>query len=263
MKTQTAFIGLVLCFLVNVRECSASFEYVENELIASIFPFQQTTCIIENFEFEYDDIGNDVDGTGKEYASRMHFPSMTADNSMENSYYKFPLSRRPTITIADTIHPTHQSYQPSNAAKQGRRNVAPPKFAFHFVNSARPSDQSTAQAKKTSHTISAAQMTKNPTQTKQVANIAELDPSNVAHSFIREPQQNYPYHQRTISMNPSPEGITSRSYYSPVTHQPNYMVRPIYVRLVKPMQGNFLVDQMALNRQTEIPHTHHATLQWW
>lgn len=236
-------------------------EHIANELIASIFPFQQTTCIIENFEFEYDDIGNDIDGTGKEYASRMHFPSMAAENSMGNLYYKFPLSPRPTITIADNIHPTHQSYQPSNAAKPVNQNVVPQKFAFHFVNSARPSEQNTVQAKQT---VSVAQMTnQNPPQTERMANTATLDSSNVAYSFIREPQKNGPYHQQSIIMDPSPEAIASHSYYSPVTHQPNYMVRPIYVRLVKPLQGNFLVDQMALNRQTQIPHTHHATLQWW
>lgn len=254
MKTQTAFIGLVLCFLINVRECRRLLQR-KIELIAYIFPFQQITCIIENFEFEYDDIGNDIDATGKEYASRMHFPSMKAEKSMQNFYYKYPVSPRRMVATADNIQPTFQASNNQNSAHS--------KLAFHFVNPLDSSAKSTAQ---TAHrTINVAQLTDQKlAQTKQAA---KLDDPNAARSFMR-PQEDFPYHQQAIILNRSSMPINqqkaianSNSYYSPLTPQQKYMIRPIYVRLVKPFQGNFLADQMALNRQTEIPHTHHVTFE--
>lgn len=92
----------------------------------------------------------------------------------------------------------------------------------------------------------------------------DKDPAQTEHTVHIAAPNNFMNGQQAIIVNPAPVPVNrpnvNHAYYSQTTPR-KYMIRPIYVRLVKPSQGNLVAGQMALNRP--IVQTHHATLQWW
>lgn len=189
----------------------------------------------------------------------MHFPSMNVDNSAQNFYYKYPVSLKSVSTAVDNMYHLQPTFHTPKAPRMNEQDPAHAKLAS---NTAKPIEQSTTQAKQTLHANTAVQFNNHhSSQTKKV----QSDDRHKGNTFIASPEK-YLYHQQPIVLNPSsvpnrPEAIVNHaSYYNPVTPE-KYMIRPIYVRLVEKYPGKFMIDQMALNRGTQIPHTHHATLQ--
>lgn len=210
----------------------------QSNYIHIFLSFQQITCVIENFEFEYDDIGNSIDAAGNQYAESMHFPSTNVENPVQNYYYKYPVTPRTTSATMQHIQhtrPTVCKQCTSNAAVYTSVvEPARPKLTYHVVNPAQAN----------------VHIDKRPAQTEHTVHVA--------------PPNNFISRQQAIIVNPAPVSVNrpnvNHAYYSQMT--PNkYMVRPIYVRLVKPSQGKLVASQMALNRLSPVVQTHHATLR--
>lgn len=212
----------------------------QSNYIHIFLSFQQITCVIENFEFEYDDIGNDIAASGRQYAESMHFPSTNVDNPVPNYYYKYPVTPRTTSLTMERIQhtrPTPCKQCTSNAAVYATSAAVEPvrpKLTYHVVNPVQ----------------SNVHMDKDPERTAQTVHIA------APNSFLNR--------QQAIIVNPAPVSVSrpnvNHAYYSKTTPQ-KYTVRPIYVRLVKPSQGNLVAGQVAFKRLTPMVRTHHATLQ--
>lgn len=180
----------------------------------------------------------------------MNFPSMDA-----GGYHKYPLRPKTILATVDSTQRLQPTVCTSNAVKpNNNQNTALAEVAVvQPAHRAIPDDQKPAPTRQIPYTISAAQLTvPDPMQTKQKAPIV---------GATVKPQGNFVYHQRAIILNPS-SVPNSQPYYSQMTPQ-NYMVRPIYVRMMKPFQGNYLVNQMAVNQQSQLAQSRRATLQWW
>lgn len=188
----------------------------------------------------------------------MHFPSMKVDNSAQHFHYKYPVNLMPASAAVDNTYHLQSTFHTSRAPKSNEQDSAHAKLVS---NTAKSIGQWTAQPKQTLHANTAVQLNdQHSLQTKQV----KPDDRHKVNTFIASPEE-YLYHHQPIVLNPSsvphrPEAILNHAYYNQVTPE-KYMIRPIYVRLVETFPGKFMVDQMALNRETQIPHTHHATLQ--
>lgn len=306
-------------------------------------------CIIENFEFDYNDIGNEINISAEEYDNIMQYPSMNGQDTVQNMYYKYPVSPKQIIAgagnppqvqpaapcrgcqskfqtavqpevqrtaqraVQSTAQPTvqrsrqptaqskvqsrvQQSAQPtvqvraqptfevvappevhltipagSHVARANYQNSAPTKSSCKQANTVKSNDQKSTQAKPTHHTNSAAQST-NPAvvRVKQPAprvNAAKPASQNTAPAYVRS-SGNYLYHPQAIilnapasmPMNQQNPIMNNGQYYSQMM-PPKYMIRPIYVRLVKPFQGNYMVKRMAMDPPTLSSPTHHATMQ--
>lgn len=230
--------------------------------------FQQITCTLENFEFEYEDVGNSIDGSANANANRGHYPSTNGENSVPTAYYKYP--HKHIIATVDNTQHAQPRVCTADAAKPNVQNSVPAAVTvLRVVNMAKPIAQKPAPANSTPQATSTAQPTAPaaPMKAKQTApaaaHAARPVYQNVATANINA-AGNYLYHPRAIILNPAslpnahtrPEAIARHAYYGQMTPQ-NYMVRPIYVRLVKPFHGNYLLNQMALNR----PQISHVTLE--
>lgn len=198
----------------------------------------------------------------------MHFPSMKADNTAQHFYHKYPVGLQSVSAAVDNAYHLQPTLHTSKAPKSNKPDSAHAKLESHSVNTAKTIDLRTAQAEQTRYTNDAVQLNDQYLSLAKPAAIAgKPDVRHQVNAFIRSPED-FLYHQQAIVLNPSsvpinrPEAALNHAYYNQVNPE-KYMIRPIYVRLVETYPGKFMVDQMALNRETQIPHTHHATLQWW
>lgn len=326
-------------------------------------------CIIENFEFDYNDSGNEINISAEEFDNIMQFPSMNHQDNVENMYYKYPVSpkkiiagagnppqvqqaapcracqskvqtavqpagqraaqqtaqravqpsaqravpptaqrtvqpkaqptvqrsRQPTAqskvqsrvqqsaqpTIQVRAQPTYEVVAPpavhltipakSHVTRENYHSSVPTKSSCNLANTVKSNDQESTQAKPIHNTISAAQST-NPATVRAKhpaprANAAKPTSQNIAPAYVRSPG-NYLYHPQAIILNApkympmnQPEAIMNNGQYYSQMMPPKYMIRPIYVRLVNPFQGNYMVKRMAVNPPTLSSPTHHATMQ--
>lgn len=194
----------------------------------------------------------------------MHFPSMKADNPAQHFYYKYPVSLQ--SAAVDNAYHLQPTLYTSKTLKSNKPDSADAIRESHTVNAAKPIDLREAHTEQPRYTNDALQLNdQHSSQTKPAAIAGKPDVRHQVNAFIRSPED-FLYHQQGIVLNPSsvpinrPEAALNHAYYNQVTPE-KYMIRPIYVRLLETYPGKFMVDQMALNRETQIAHTHHATLQ--
>lgn len=270
------------------------------ELIEIIFSFQQIVCAIENFEFQYDDLRNNIDALADEYDDRADYSMFDPTDPMESVYYNYPSTRKHVIAVPDntqhmketdnsqlqreTVQPTFQVV-PSSSRQSSVRMVDQPTGhrTFHLTTQprvhlvAQPSSQSNNQssvATKVVYTTNASSQKAARVKQRLPTNHASLSTKTkqtapkvaVSQSIGQTVDSSYgrnagPYHSQRVMMSPpSIPGAGSTDYYNQVASQ-RYMLRPIYVRLVKPLEKNYPAKRMTRNHSLLLSRTHHATMQ--
>lgn len=208
---------------------------------------------------------------------------MNIGSSVQDVYYKNPvIGKYATATMNNVHHHVPATmdnvhhHRPAaihalQQAETNNQNLVQTNLAYQMINTAESTAQHPAQAKQqTFHTVSEIKsIDQDMADTKPalhaVDNAEKAVNQNRAYSFIRS-LEDMQYRQKPITLNSPlipanrPEAIINNAYYSHLTPE-KYMIRPIYVRLVKPEQNNVPIDQIELNRQTHIPNTLHATMQ--
>lgn len=196
---------------------------------------------------------------------------MNIESSTQDVYYKNPVIVKYGTAIMDTVHHHRPTIHALHQAETNNQNLAHTKLAYQMINTAESTAQSPAQAEQQMlHTTSDAQWIDQDIADTEPAlhTVVNADKSvdqNRAYSFISSLEDSQ-YRQQPITLNSPllpanrPEAIINNAHYSHLTPE-KYMVRPIYLQFVKPDQRNIPVDRIALNRQTQIPNTFHATMQ--